>query len=383
MEIHGHCDDRFRSVLTAFEDNFTNANEVGASFAATIEGEFVIDIWAGHQDAEKTKPWEEDTIIKVASTTKTMTFLSALMLADRGELDLEAPVAKYWPEFAANGKENVLIKHVLSHSAGLPGFSRSFTIEEMCDWDTCCNDLAGQAIWWEPGTQSAYHMVTQGWLIGEPIRRITGKSFGTFFREEIAEKVDADFHIGLDPKHFYRVADVLEGEKPDSLDDANPFMDLDPESIMGRVLAQFPEDVTEKDMAIPMFRQAEIPAGNGHGNARSVVRAQTAMANGGSAFGIELLSPAGCARALESQVDGIDQLMGLPIHYCMGYARRGNFMSFGPDESTIWWGGAGGSSVIIDTKSHVCFSYVMNQMSFDLLGDKRSDELGVALYEAL
>jgi CubicO group peptidase (beta-lactamase class C family) len=384
MEINGFCHDRFSGVLETFQNNFKHHKEVGASFAATLEGEFVVDIWAGHQDAEKTKPWKEDTIIKVASTTKTMTFLVALMLEDRGLLDLEAPVANYWPEFAANGKENVLVKHCMAHSAGLPSFSRPFTIAEMCDWDTACEDLAGQATWWEPGTQSAYHMGTQGWLIGEVVRRITGKSFGTFFKEEVAEKVDADFHIGVDPKHFHRIADVLEGEKPESLDDVNTFMDLDPESIMGRVMAQFPEDVTEKDMATPEFRQAEIPAGNGHGNARSVVRAQTAMANEGQAFGVELLSPKGVKRALEPQIDGIDQLMGLPISYCMGYARRGGtFIPFGPIESTIWWGGAGGSSVVIDTDSHVCFSYVMNQMSFDLLGDKRSDDLGIALYEGL
>jgi len=384
MDIHGHCDDRFNGVIKAFEDNFKNSGEVGASFAATVEGEFVVDIWGGHQDAEKTRPWEEDTIIKVASTTKTMTFICALMLADRGQLDLDAPVANYWPEFAQNGKEGVLVRHVLAHSAGLPGFSRPFTIEEMCDWDTACEDLAGQATWWEPGTQSAYHMGTQGWLIGEVVRRITGRSFGTYFREEVAEKVGADFHIGLDPKHFHRVADVLEGDKPESLDDVNTFMDLDPDSIMGRVMSQFPDDVTEKDMATPLFRQAEIPAGNGHGNARSVVRAQTAMANDGTAFGVELLSPEGCRRALEPQIDGIDQLMGLPIHYCMGYARRGGtFIPFGPIETTVFWGGAGGSLVIIDTDSHACFSYVMNQMSFDLLGDKRADKLGLALYEGL
>lgn len=385
VEIHGHCDDRFSGVLKAFEDNFKNSNEVGACFAATLEGEYVVDIWAGHQDAERTRAWEEDTIIKVASTTKTMTFICALMLADRGELDLDAPVARYWPEFAANGKEGVLVRHCLAHSAGLPGFSRSFSIEEMCDWDTACADLAGQATWWDPGTQSAYHMGTQGWLIGEVVRRITGsKSFGTYFREAVAEPVGADFHIGIDPKHFHRIADVLEDRSPAALDEMNEFMNLDPDSIMGRVMAQFPEGVTEKDMATPMFRQAEIPAGNGHGNARSVVRAQTAMANGGTAFGVELLSPKGCKRALEPQIDGIDQLMGLPITYCMGYALRGGtFIPFGSLDKTIWWGGAGGSSVIIDTESHVCFSYVMKQMSNNLLGDKRSDKLGLALYEGL
>ena len=382
MEIHGHCDDRFSGVLKAFENNFENANELGACFAATLEGEYVVDLWAGHQDAGKTRPWEEDTIVNVASTTKTMTFLCALMLADRGQLDLDAPVADYWPEFAANGKEGVLVRHCLAHSAGLPGFSRRFTVEEFLDWDTACADLAGQATWWEPGTQSAYHMVTQGWLIGEVVRRISGKSFGTYFKEEVAEKVGADFHIGVDPKHFSRIADVLEDPQPAALDEVNPFMDMDPESIYGRVVAQFP-DLTVADYATAAWRQAEIPAGNGHGNARSVVRAQTAMANGGKAFGVELLSAEGCKRALEPQIEGTDLLMGLPITYCMGYARKSGIVPFGSEEGTIWWGGAGGSSVIIDTEAHVCSSYVMNQMSNDLIGDPRSNSLGSALYAAL
>ena len=383
MEIHGHCDDRFSSVLKAFEHNFETRNEVGACFAATVEGEYVVDIWGGHQDAAKSRPWAEDTIIKVASTTKTMTYLCALMLADRGQLDLDAPVASYWPEFAAHGKAGVMVKHCLAHSAGLPGFSRPFAMEEMCAWDVCCNDLAEQAPWWEPGTQSAYHMVTQGWLIGEVVRRITGISIGNWFREEVAEKVGADFHIGTDPKHFHRIADVLVDPNPAPIEEVNKFIDMSPDSIMGKVMAQFPPDASEADMATPAWRQAEIPAGNGHGNARSVVRAQTAMANGGKAFGTKLLSAKGCQRALEPQTDGMDQLMGMPITYCMGYARKSNIVRFGSEQGTIWWGGAGGSSVVIDTNAHVCLSYVMNQMSNDLLGDQRSNNLGMALYEGL
>ena len=169
MEIHGHCDERFSDVLKAFEENFKHNNEVGACFAATLEGEFVVDIWAGHQDQARTRPWDENTIINVYSTTKTMTFLSALMLADRGLLDLDAPVYKYWPEFAAEGKQGVLVKHLLAHSAGLPGFSHRLTTAELYDWDYACADLAGQASWWETGTQSGYHAITQGFLIGEVI----------------------------------------------------------------------------------------------------------------------------------------------------------------------------------------------------------------------
>ncbi len=199
MQVEGYCDERFAKVRDAFALNFSESGDVGASFAATLEGEYVVDIWGGYQDDARTRPWREDTIINVYSTTKTMTFLSALILADRGQLDLDSPVAQYWPEFAAKGKELLPVKHLLSHAAGLPGFSRPFTTEELYDWDFACADLANQAPWWEPGTQSGYHAITQGYLIGEVVRRITGQSMGAFFKAEVADKVGADFQIGVDP----------------------------------------------------------------------------------------------------------------------------------------------------------------------------------------
>ena len=376
MEIHGHCDDRFSGVLKAFENNFENNGDVGACFAATLEGEYVVDIWAGHQDKERTRPWKEDTIINVYSTTKTMTFIAALMLADRGRLDLDAPVANYWPEFSAGGKEGVLVKHFLSHSAGLPGFSRPFANEELYDWDFACSDLASQKSWWATGTQSGYHAITQGYLIGEVVKRITGKSFGTFFREEIAEKIDADFHIGVDPKHFNRIADLVPAIT------TAPLLEMDPDSIPGRVFGGLDID-PENSTGTAGWRQAEIPAANGHGNARSVVRAQTAMANNGKAFGVELLSEDGCLRALEPQTDGADLVLGLPVSFGMGYALRNDAIPMGPNQNTLWWGGAGGSTIVVDMDAHVCFSYVMNQMDNHIVGDPRGTSLGFALYEGL
>ena len=204
----GFCDSRFSAVQEEFERNFIDRGDIGASFACTINGEFVIDIWGGYKDVEKTLPWEEDTICNVYSTSKTMTFVSALILADRGELDLHAPVAEYWPEFAVNGKESVKVSHILCHAAGVPGMSRPFEMEEMYDWDKVCADLAAQAPWWEPGTKSGYHAMSQGFLIGEIVRRITGKTMGTFFRENVAEPLQADFHIGMDPSVFPRVSDL-------------------------------------------------------------------------------------------------------------------------------------------------------------------------------
>jgi CubicO group peptidase (beta-lactamase class C family) len=375
MNIEGRCDGRYERVRDAFEANFTDRGDVGASFALTLEGEFVVDLWGGHQDAARSRPWQEDTIINVYSTTKTMTFLCALMLADRGALDLSAPVASYWPEFAAHGKEGVLVKQLLGHSAGLPGFSRPFDAEDLYDWDMCCADLAGQSPWWEPGTQSGYHAITQGYLIGEVIRRITGKTIGAFFSEEIAAPLGADFHIGVDPADFARVADLLPAME------TAPILEMDLESITGRVFAGL--DITPETTGSAGWRQAEIPAANGHGNARSVVRAQTALANGGKAFGVELLSRAGAARALEPQTDGLDAVLGLPIRFAMGYALPTDAVPVSPNANTLWWGGAGGSTIAVDTDAHLCFSYVMNQMDNYIVGDPRGASLAAAVYDSL
>jgi CubicO group peptidase (beta-lactamase class C family) len=375
MKIEGFCDERFTQVRDEFEKNFTERGDVGACFALTVEGEYVVDIWAGHQDAALKKTWQEDTIINVFSSTKTMTFLCALILADRGLLDFEANVSDYWPEFSAAGKGQVKVKHLMSHSAGLPGFSRTFTTPELCDWDFCCNDLASQAPWWEPGTQSGYHAITQGFLIGEVIRRITGKSIGQFFKSDIADLVGSDFHIGVSPDDFPRVADLIEAKE------AAPFLEMDPESIPGRVFGGTGNIVEMTTSA--EWKEAEIPAANGHGNARSIVRAQTALANGGSAFGVELLSTDGCNKALEQQTDGVDLVLGIPVNFAMGYALASEVIPIGPNPNTLWWGGAGGSTVVVDTDAHLCFSYVMNQMDNNLVGDPRGASLGAAVYSSL
>lgn len=371
MEIQGYCDERFASVREAFELNFTDKGDIGASFAATLEGEYVVDLWGGHSDEARTKPWQENTIINVYSSTKTMTFLVALMLEDRGQLDLDAPVAKYWPEFAQAGKEGVCVKHLLSHSAGLPGFSRNMTDAELYDWDFACADLASQAPWWEVGAQSGYHAITQGYLIGEVVRRITGRSFGTYFKEQVAEQVGADFHIGVDPKHFDRIADLVAAKN------VAPIMAMDPDSIPGRVFGGL--NISPESTGTAEWRQAEIPAANGHGNARSIVRAQTAMANNGRAFGQTLFSPNVVKRALQTQVEGVDLVLGLSVQFAMGYAKPTPDIPMSPNANSLWWGGAGGSTVCVDTDAHLCMSYVMNQMDNHIVGDPR----GVGLHQAV
>ncbi|MDE0966308.1 MAG: serine hydrolase [Candidatus Latescibacteria bacterium] len=376
MNIEGFCDERFARVRDEFEKNFTERGDTGACFALTLEGEYVVDIWAGHQDKALKKPWQKDTIINVFSSTKTMTFLCALVLADRGLLNFEACVADYWPEFSAGNKAQIKVKHLMSHSSGLPGFSRGFTTSELCDWNFCCDDLANQSPWWEPGTQSGYHAITQGYLIGEVIRRITDKTIGQFFKSEVADLVGADFQIGVDPNDFPRIANLIEAKE------TAPILEMDPDSIPGRVFAGMEDDVAAMTTSVE-WKQAEIPAANGHGNARSIVRAQTALANSGSAFGVQLLSQEGCSKALESQTNGNDLVLGIPVNFAMGYALASEIIPISPNSNTLWWGGAGGSTVVVDTDAHACFSYVMNQMDNNIVGDPRGAALGAAVYSSL
>ena len=375
MEISGKIDEKFAPIQAVFENNFEQFADVGASFAVSLEGEFVCDIWGGHLDVERTQAWQEDTIVNVFSSTKTMSFLCALVLADRGELDFYEKVTAYWPEFGQNGKENVEVRHFMSHSAGLSGLDKDFSGEPLYDWDAVCAALAEQAPWWEPGTASGYHALTQGHLIGEVVRRITGKSLGTFFADEIAGPLSADFHIGTKEEHWPRIGKLIPPE-------ATPAAAVtDPNSVAARTFRS-PAPKAE-DSWTAGWRLAEIPAANGHGNARSIVRAQTPVANGGSAFGVDLLSPEGVARIFDEQSYGEDLVLGVPIRFGMGYGLTSPDLPMGPNEHIAYWGGWGGSTVVVDTDARLCVSYVMNRMDPGALGDPRGFGLLQAVYACL
>ncbi|WP_260580690.1 serine hydrolase domain-containing protein [Sphingopyxis sp. PET50] len=358
--IHGTCQDRFGAVRLGMAASLASGADVGLSFCATVEGETVVDLWGGHADEARTRPWQADTIVNVYSTTKTMTALTALLVADRGELDFAAPVARYWPEFAANGKADITVAQLMSHSADLSGWDAPMTTADFYDWDKATSLLAAQAPWWPPGSAPGYHAITQGYLVGEVVRRITGKSLGTVFREEIAEPLGADFHIGLPASEDHRVADLI----------------APPETI-----SAFTSDIQRKTFTNPgvevsatrtrAWRGAEIPAAGGTGNARSVAEIHALLANGGVAKGKRLLSEAGCRKALELQIAGTDLILGIPIRYGMGFGLPGELVPL-PNPNTLYWGGYGGSLIIIDMDARATFSYVMNKMNSGLTGDPRS-----------
>ncbi|MFD8414693.1 serine hydrolase domain-containing protein [Streptomyces sp. NPDC059650] len=368
-DVKGFCDQRFEAVRAALAA-LLRQDDVGASAAVYIGGEPVVDMWGGYADADRSVSWERDTIVGVNSTSKNMTALCALILADRGELDLSAPVAAYWPEFADAGKQNVLVRHVLSHTAGLPDLSGPRAVEELYDWESVTAALAAQAPEWEPGTAAGYHALTFGFLVGEIVRRITGRSLGEFFAEEVAGPLGADFHIGLSTEHDHRVAPLI---PPPSLTDE--YAASAPPGPDGTRRDNARVAIRVKDANSVAWRRAQIPAVNGFGNARSVALAQSVLANRGSAGGVRLLSPRGCEPARQEVFRGEDRVLGAPMCWTAGFGKFGN---------TFGWGGWGGSVVASDPDSRMTVAYVMNQMiDRNQQEDNRGMEIIMAAYSGL
>ncbi len=372
--VRGFAQDRFAAVRTTFAENLANGSDVGASFCATVDGETVVDLWGGYADAARTRPWEKDTIVNVYSTTKTMTALTALLVADRGELDFDAPVARYWPEFAANGKERIKVSHLMSHSSGLSGWKEPITTEDLYDWEKVTSLLAAQAPFWEPGTASGYHGLTQGYLVGEVVRRITGRSLGTVFRQEIAEPLGADFHIGLPASEDGRVAELIPPPAPPAMGGAAPS-----ELQQNMAINPAPDVSVTKTRG---WRGAEIPAAGGTGNARSVAEIHAILANGGVAKGKRIMSEAGCRKALELQVEGKDLILGIRSRFGLGFGLAGGAAPL-PNPNSLFWGGYGGSLVLIDMDARTSFGYAMNKMGGTTTGDMRAFGLAMGMWEAL
>ena len=378
-DISGICDAGFGAVKDAFAANFEQHNDVGASVAIVKGDELVVDLWGGHLDVEGTTPWERDTIINVWSTTKTMSCLSLLVLASRGLVDVDAPVERYWPEFGAAGKGNVLVRHLLSHTAGLPGWEQRLDGEDLYDWDKVTSMLAAQATWWEPGTKSGYHGVSQGNLVGEVVRRVDGRSVGTFFAEEIAGPMGADFHIGTGPEHDLRVAPVIPSPPivyGGNIGGAGPARDSIP------YRASNPRLIAEQSWEIP-WRRAEIPAAGGHGNARSVALAQCVVSAGGSARGVDLLTPATVDRIFDVQAAGRDLVLGIGVTFGVGYGLNSPRNPISPNARVCYWGGWGGSLVVNDVDAGMTVAYVMNRMGEGTVGDDRAHTLLRAAYASL
>lgn len=380
-KVEGFCDARFEKIKQMLEENIASGEELGASIVISVDGKPVVDIWGGYFDEARTKPWEKDTITNVWSSTKTVGTLALLMAHDRGLLSVDDPVAKYWPEFAENGKEKVLVRHLMSHSSGVCGWREPMTAEKICDVPTSTAMLAKQAPFWEPGTASGYHAVTMGHLMGEVLRRASGKSMQQFVAEEIAAPLGADFQIGALEKDWPRVSLVI---PPPPL----PFdmSKLDPEGPTVKTFGNPPMDATAS--YTPMWRKADMAAVNGHGNARSLNRILSAIPNGGTTGdGVKLLSPETVELIFKEQTDGTDLVIGMPLRFGIGYGLGGGGTALTnpwlPQDKICFWGGWGGSLEIMDCKRNVTFTYVMNRMGEGIMGNSRSQSYTKEVWKAL
>ena len=381
--IHGHCDERFTAVRTAFEENFRDRAELGAAVSVSVGGETVVDLWGGWADAARTRPWERDTLVNVWSTTKGPTALCAHVLADRGLLDLDAPVAVYWPEFAAAGKEKVLVRHLLSHRAGLSGLREPHSLAELCDWDLTTERLAATEPWWEPGTVSGYHAFTYGFLVGEVVRRVSGLRPGAFLEREVTGPLGIDFTIGLPEKDAGRAAELVHPPVVSSSEQAAIFAQLTPAA-----LAALTNPVAGAAEAnTPEWRAAEIPAANGHGTARAVAALYGIFAGRGCYGGLRVLSPEAAERVREGQGSCRDLVLGIGLgndtELGLGLWLSGAEGSYGPNPRAFGHDGFGGSCGLADPESGVSLGYVMNRMGPHIANDPRKTALVDALYSAL
>jgi CubicO group peptidase (beta-lactamase class C family) len=373
-ELHGASQPRFAAVRAALQQNIDSNEELGAALVVDIDGERVVDLWGGFRDEARTVPWDEHTITNVWSTTKTVTSLAALMLVDRGLLDVHAPVATYWPEFAAAGKQGVQVRHLLSHTSGVSGLEHPAVIEDLYDWESATARMAAQAPWWSPGTGPGYHALNYGHLIGEVVRRVSGKTLKQFVAEEIAGPLGADFQIGAAEEDWGRIADVVPPPPTQ--------FDLTPGSPAYKTFTGPAGDARFANT--PAWRRADIGAVNGHGNARSVARILSAVSRGGEVDGVRLLGRKTIDLIFDEQANGVDLVLGIPLRWGMGFALpQLDSVPWIPDKEICFWGGWGGSMIIMDVGRRMTISYVMNRMAPGIIGSDRSARYTQEIYDAV
>jgi CubicO group peptidase (beta-lactamase class C family) len=379
IEVQGSCHPRFARVRDAFAEGFRSRGELGAGVAVTLEGEPVVELYAGHADPARTRPWRRDTIVHLYSVTKGMTALCAHRLADRGALDLDVPVARYWPEFAQHGKDAIPVSWLLSHRAGLQALRAPLPPDFLYDPEAMGRALAAAEPCLPPG-QLGYHPLTFGWLVGELVRRVDGRSLGRFFREEIAQPLGADLHVGLAAPEEARAADCTSIEPPREL--AAAFAETRGGELPLLALA-FVNPMGNGDHNSAAHRRAEIPAINGHGSAAALARIYGALACGGELGGVRLLSPGAVERARATQAEAIDPLLGVPIRMGLGYwisQPEVPGFAFGPNPGAFGHPGAGGSLGFADPAARIGFGYVTNRMGDGIALDARPRALIDALY---
>jgi CubicO group peptidase (beta-lactamase class C family) len=360
LPLGGYCAPRFEAVRAAFVANFRERGEPGAAVCVSVGGKPVVDLWGGYADIANTKPWQQDTLVNVFSVGKALCALAAARIVEQRLADLDAPVANLWPQFAQNGKEAITFRQILSHRGALPAIAKPLPDGAALDWNVMIHALEEQTPWWEPGTAFGYHVNTYGFLIGEIVRRAAGKTLGTLIREEVAQPLGADIHIGLAREHHARVAEYRwpgtstmtpPGENATRIDRMRWNTYWNPPGISGAHWVNTPQ-----------WRLAEVPSTNGHGNARSVARIYAALAKGGAIDGVRIAGEDILSEFTTEHSRGEDQITQHPARFGLGFQLTQPERPLGPNAHAFGHFGAGGSLGFCDPDADVGFGYVTNDM---------------------
>jgi CubicO group peptidase (beta-lactamase class C family) len=373
--VDGHVAAGYEPVREAFLANFGAGGECGASVCAMVDGNVVVDLWGGHIDAARDNPWRKDTIVNMMSVAKAAVAVCALQLVEKGEIDLDAPVATYWPEFAANGKQAIPVRWLLDHRAGLPVLDPNLARGSIYDWKAITRALASQAPAWKPGTNAGYHILTMGFLVGELIRRVTALMPGDYFRKYVAEPLGLDYHIGLPTEALDRCATFLPAIEGTIFDVERSA----PESYLARAWRELPHDENFNSLA---WRTAQIPGANGHGNARAIARLFACLALGGAIDGVRILKPETVALLAAEQHNLTEIVMNRSYHQALGVLRNSPpIVWMGPNPNSFGHHGVGGAIGFADPDNRLSFSYAMNQMHARIDNGPRAGSLISALYQ--
>jgi CubicO group peptidase (beta-lactamase class C family) len=365
--VEGPCDRAFEPVRDALAEALASGFEVGAALAVYVDGRPVADLWGGYADAARTRRWQRDTIVNLYSVGKAVSAVCALRLVDAGLLDLDAPVARYWPEFAQAGKASLPVRYLLTHQAGLPAIARPLPPGAWSRWETITEALAAQEPWWEPGSGHGYHVNTQGFLIGEVVRRLTGRTLGAYLRESLAGPMAIDFFVGFGSELDPRCADTLPPRPSPETEEFQRQLALDLHDLRGEALMRASAYRNPREFSgtgvvnTRAWRAAEVPSTNGHGNARAVARLYSALVGDGTLEGRRVLSPEIIARASAPQVHGDDLMLRRPTRFGLGFQLTMAERRLGPNPRAFGHFGAGGSLGFADPDARVAFGYAMNQ----------------------
>ena len=358
----GAYEAKFEAVAEAFIENFRVEDELGSAVAVTLDGKPVVDLWGGFANQDRSRPWERDTLVCMMSVAKGVTAICFNMLLDRGRVELDAPVARYWPEFAKNGKAGILVRHILDHTAAIPVLTTNpLWPGAMYDREAYVKALEDQEPLWEPGTKAAYHVHNQGYLLGEIMRRVTGRTIGPFLRSEVATPLHADYYIGqmrLDEQR--RVAEVIPnmGARLFAAKDS-----AEPETLRSLAFRQNPDEPWIQTLNSAVWKVVEIASGNGHGNARGVARIYSALSVGGEIDGVRLMSKTSIERMITEQHNQIEQLQDRPYHQALGVLlNTPEAVYMGPNPRAFGHHGIGGSIGFADPDGRIAFSYSCNKM---------------------